>query len=167
MDINMVIKTYEPLVLKLVSQYQKYFKHGVYPGDHDDLMSEGRIAVWKAATTYRAGNVQFKTYVFSCVKNRFLDLQKLAYGKGKPRYEEWPDMLDVPYDSNLQKLIENQELINILSQEERDLVLFFFSGGTFHELWRAVKIDKSILQKEVHQCLTRIQRKLKSNASVF
>lgn len=167
----MVIKTYEPLVLKLVSQYQKYFKNRMYPGDSEDLMSEGRIAVWKAATTYRTGNVQFKTYVFSCVKNRLLDLQRVAYAKGKPRYDEWPEMFDIPDDSDLQRMVENKELVNVLNDEEQNLVLFFCYGGTFHELWREVcrinKVERKELQREVHQCLTRIQRKLKSNVSGF
>ena len=49
-----------------------YFLNG---GDAEDLLQEGLVAVFKAITSFN-GKSSFKTYVYTCVKNRIFNVIK-------------------------------------------------------------------------------------------
>ena len=49
-----------------------YFLNG---GDSEDLLQEGLFAVFKAITSFN-GKSSFKTYVYTCVKNRIFNVIK-------------------------------------------------------------------------------------------
>ena len=51
-----------------------YFLNG---GDSEDLLQEGLFAVFKAITSFN-GKSSFKTYVYTCVKNRIF--RHIQYG---------------------------------------------------------------------------------------
>ena len=67
--IEELFKCFKP---KVIAISRGYFLIGA---DFDDLIQEGMIAIFNAITTYKP-KVAFKTYVYTCVKNKMLTLVK-------------------------------------------------------------------------------------------
>ncbi len=156
---------------------RSYFLIGA---DHEDLVQEGMIGLYKAIRDYRADR-QASFYVFSelCIKRQIISAIKAATRQkhiplnsyvslNKPLYDDESDrtLLDViqAHVSDPEELFINQEELRsienhikeALSPLERDVLRLFLQGKSYLEI-------SGILQKQVKaidNALQRIKKKM-------
>jgi RNA polymerase sigma factor (sigma-70 family) len=80
-------ETYLPLVETIALEY-----HNTPNASHDDLVSEGRMALLKAARSFDPARGNFVSYASTAVRNRLNDL----YEKQVRRAEAFPVSIDSP-----------------------------------------------------------------------
>lgn len=144
-------------------------------GDVEDLIQVGQIGVFKAITTYK-GKVEFKYYVYKCVKNSVLSAIKksttnknFALNNAIPlaKFVEGDNdknilLADLKFDP-VEKLINTEseeELLNSiknsLSNYENEILSLYLQGYTYVEI--ADKLSKK--PKSIDNALQRIKKKL-------
>ena len=71
-DVNAIEQLLERYKYVASAVAHSYFLNG---GDAEDLLQEGMIAVFNAINTFN-GKASFKSYVYTCVKNKIITLIK-------------------------------------------------------------------------------------------
>ncbi|MBE5737916.1 MAG: sigma-70 family RNA polymerase sigma factor [Clostridiales bacterium] len=149
-----------------------YFLNG---GDAEDLLQEGMIAVFNAINTFN-GKASFKSYVYTCVKNKIITLIKQSNRyKNQPlnNYISFSGFLEGDADKNElltdfsfgpEEVIINteaeNELKNIitktLSEYEHDILVYYLKGYSYREI--SEKFNKK--EKSIDNALQRIRKKI-------
>lgn len=144
-------------------------------GDVEDLVQLGQIAVFKAITTFN-GKVEFKYYVYKCVKNAVITAIKNANAlKNQPlnNYISLTGVLDGDQDKtglvadvksdpeqsliNVESEMElNDKIKNILSKYENEILSLYLKGYSYTEI--GLKLNKNT--KSIDNALQRIKNKL-------
>lgn len=149
-----------------------YFLTG---GDSEDLLQEGMFAVFKAITTFN-GKASFKSYVYTCVKNRiFSVIKKFNRLKNQPLnnyislsgfIEGDNDKTEIVIDSgfgpedvyiNTETANELKTLIkDTLSDYEFTILKLYLKGYSHKE----ISLDLQKKEKSIDNALQRIRKKL-------
>ena len=103
--IDLIIQKYEPLIKKIAFSFFSSYKYMNI--DYDDLVQEGRIALYNATKSYNASkDVLFYTYAISSIKKTMLKILKnLSSNKNKANVNNFN--LDYCYD------VSNGDIENI------------------------------------------------------
>ena len=137
---------------------RSYFLMG---GAKEDLLQEGMIGVYKAIITFNSDKAEFKSYVYSCVKNSILScIKKYNTKKNTPLNEylslsaftEGDGKTDIIKDAKFgpEELFiyrESESELNssvrkILTDTEFEIFNYYISGYTYNQ------ISEIILSKE-------------------
>ena len=162
-----LVAKYQPLLVKQASICSQR------ESDRDELMHEGRLALYRAAVTYRAETaVPFPAYAATCVRNAMISWMR----KQTPNYVVSLDALrenadwDVAsYDGyqndpagKLMQVEEEQQLkkkwAQLLSSYEYQVFTLYFGGLSTSAI--AGKIGKD--EKSVNNALSRAMHKLRA-----
>ena len=151
-----------------------YFLAG---GDSEDLVQEGMFAVFSAINSF-SGKTNFKSYVYTCVKNRIFTVIKMSKRqKNQPlnnyiSLSGWSDndsdkteiVIDSafgPEERYINKETE-KELINTiqntLSEYEFEILRLYLKGYSYSEI--ETKLSKK--KKSIDNALQRIRKKILS-----
>ena len=76
--IDIMIGKYEPIIRTMASSFS--YNYNV---EMDDLVQEGRIAVYKSINTYKDNKALFYTYVMVAIKNAMLSFCNKEFNKNK------------------------------------------------------------------------------------
>jgi len=127
----------------------------------DDLLSEARLAALFAVRTYsKKKQTKLTTYIFSCVRNHFINLSK----KERANRLIYCDPQDLPevavrdpsHDYDAQEMLKK-----ILNKDEMGVFYdYIIEGKTLKE----ISEDKRIEVWKVHRSFTRIVQNYKSIA---
>lgn len=151
---------------------RSYFLSG---GDTEDLLQEGLFAVFKAINTFN-GKASFKTYVYTCVKNRIFTIVKSSKtNKNMPldNYLSLSGDIDNDIDKteriicnafdpeqeciNTESEIELKKIINEnLSEFEYKILFYYLKGYSYREI--SAIINKK--EKSIDNAIQRIRKKL-------
>lgn len=151
-----------------------YFLNG---GDSEDLLQEGLFALFKAITSFN-GKSKFKSYVYTCVKNRIFTIIKSSNAfKNQPlnNYISLSSGIDVDSDCDKnQIIIDNQfgpeevfiniesekelkKVLNeILSDYEYTILLSYLKGFSYREIGQM--LNKK--EKSIDNAIQRIRKKI-------
>ena len=151
-----------------------YFLNG---GDSEDLLQEGLFAVFKAITSFN-GKSSFKTYVYTCVKNRIFNVIKSSN-----RYKNLPlnnylslsgsfdndsdaDKTEIIVDKhfgpeeiyiNAEAESELKSIINkVLSKFEYEILVYYLKGYSYREI--SERVEKK--EKSIDNAIQRIRKKI-------
>ena len=151
-----------------------YFLNG---GDSEDLLQEGLFAVFKAITSFNAKS-SFKTYVYTCVKNRIFNVIKSSNRyKNQPlnNYLSLSGSFDSDGDADKTEIIidkhfgpeeiylnaeaenELKSIINkVLSKFEYEILICYLKGYSYREI--SDKVGKK--EKAIDNAIQRIRKKI-------
>ena len=151
-----------------------YFLNG---GDAEDLLQEGLVAVFKAITSFN-GKSSFKTYVYTCVKNRIFNVIKSSNRyKNLPlnNYLSLSGSIDSDNDADKNEIIVDKHFgpeevyINaeaeselksiiekVLSKFEYQILVYYLKGYSYREI--SEKIGKK--EKSIDNAIQRIRKKI-------
>lgn len=166
---DVLVERYKSTVASIT---RSYFLIG---GDKEDLLQEGMIAMYSAMNSYN-GQVTFKSYVYTCVKNRIVSLIKSSNNqKNKPlnnyvslsgSVDGDADKTEIIVDSgfgpeeifiNRETVIElNQKIKKVLSEYEYTILSQYLTGLSYAQI--AEKIGEKV--KSIDNALQRIRQKL-------
>lgn len=166
---DVLVERYKSTVASIT---RSYFLIG---GDKEDLLQEGMIAMYSAMNSYN-GQVTFKSYVYTCVKNRIVSLIKISNNqKNKPlnnyvslsgSVDGDADKTEIIIDSgfgpeeifiNRETVIElNQKIKKVLSEYEYTILSQYLTGLSYAQI--AEKIGEKV--KSIDNALQRIRQKL-------
>ena len=149
-----------------------YFLSG---GDSEDLLQEGLFAVFKAISSFNA-KANFKTFVYTCVKNRIFSVIKSSN-----RYKNLPlnnylslsggseDQIDKnkiiidnnfsPEESYINLEAENElknKISQVLSDYEYKILVHYLKGYSYRELAEMF----SRTEKSIDNAIQRIRKKI-------
>ncbi|MCL2397833.1 MAG: sigma-70 family RNA polymerase sigma factor [Defluviitaleaceae bacterium] len=163
----------------LLARYKNFVKKAVRPyfiigADHEDLVQEGMIGLYKAIREYRSTSTKkeasFASFAAACIKNQILTAIKNASRKKHSPlntyisiHQDNPEILHItdPAADPAQALLHQeaktaiQTLSASLSPLESAILTHFLSGLSYAEI--AEKIDATT--KSVDNALSRIRRK--------
>jgi RNA polymerase sporulation-specific sigma factor len=134
----------------------------------EDLMQEGMLAFFNAINTYKIGdgNMSFKNYFSLCVKNRVIDVIRVAKRRKlikKQEDFELEEELRTPDDPGNMLIFDEDErefykkISKILSDLEFRIVVMYLEGMTYAEICESTGRNK----KSVDNTLQRSKNKLK------
>ena len=151
-----------------------YFLNG---GDAEDLLQEGLVAVFKAITSFN-GKSSFKTYVYTCVKNRIFNVIKSSNRyKNLPlnNYLSLSGSLDSDSDSDKNEIIVDKHfgpeevyinaeaenelksiISKVLSKFEYQILVYYLKGYSYREI--SENIGKK--EKAIDNAIQRIRKKI-------
>ncbi|MBQ3115685.1 MAG: sigma-70 family RNA polymerase sigma factor [Clostridia bacterium] len=167
--IDVLVERYKRTVASIT---RSYFLIG---GDKEDLLQEGMIALYSAMNTFN-GQVGFKSYVYTCVKNRILTLIKSSNNqKNKPLnnyvslsggVDGDADKSEIIVDSgfgpeetfiNREAVQElNEKIKKTLSEYEYTILTHYLKGLSYSQIAEEVK-EKV---KSIDNAIQRIRQKL-------
>ncbi|MFB1051357.1 RNA polymerase sporulation sigma factor SigH [Paraliobacillus sp. JSM ZJ581] len=150
--------------------------------DHDDIVQEGMIGLYKAIRDYRQDKLSsFKVFAELCITRQIITAIKTATRQkhmplnsyvslDKPVYDEESErtLLDVLVNATVtddpQELLVNQErygilegkLAEVLSELEREVLALYLDGQTYQEISGELKRHV----KSIDNALQRVKRKL-------
>ncbi len=155
------------------SVVRRYFLVG---GDMDDLMQEGMMGVVNAINSFNENKGEFKSYVYSCVKNRIITCIKTYNAiKNKPLkdYVSLSGGLDDgdktliiqdpklgPEDLFIENESEkelNEKIKDLLSDTEYKILSLYVEGLSYGQI--SAKTNKNV--KAVDNAIQRIRKKLR------
>lgn len=174
--LDFLIKKYRTFVR---AKARTYFLIGA---DHEDIMQEGMIGLYKAIRDYKGDKrSSFRAFAELCVTRQIITAIKTATRQkhiplnsyvslDKPIYDEESErtLLDILADADTiddpQDLIVNQEkyddmegkLAEVLSGLEREVLALYLDGRTYQEI--SVELQRHV--KSIDNALQRVKRKL-------
>ncbi|MCZ0703494.1 RNA polymerase sporulation-specific sigma factor [Natronobacillus azotifigens] len=174
--LDFLIKKYKTFVR---AKARTYFLIGA---DHEDIMQEGMIGLYKAIRDYKGDKrSSFRAFAELCVTRQIITAIKTATRQkhiplnsyvslDKPIYDEESErtLLDILADADTiddpQDLIVNQEkyddmegkLAEVLSGLEREVLALYLDGRTYQEI--SVELQRHV--KSIDNALQRVKRKL-------
>lgn len=152
---------------------RSYFLVG---GAEEDLLQEGMIGLYRAIITYDESKGNFKTFVYTCVKNNIISLVKKSKAKKNEPLNEYislsgfvdgdsdkslfiqdgkfgPEDLFIYKESETELEDKLKEKLSIIEYQIFDL---YIKGATYAQI--SEKVGKS--QKSVDNSLQRIKKKI-------
>ena len=171
-DVNAIEQLLERYKYVASAVAHSYFLNG---GDAEDLLQEGMIAVFNAINTFN-GKASFKSYVYTCVKNKIITLIKQSNRyKNQPlnNYISFSGFLEGDADKNElltdfgfgpEEMIINIEaenelkeiILKTLSEYEHDILVYYLKGYSYREI--SEKFNKK--EKSIDNALQRIRKKI-------
>lgn len=161
--VNIMVKKYEPLIVNFA---RKYFVQLKYQGaDMTDLVQEGRIAVFKALSSYDPNSVSiFFTYVTICIERRFITYCRnlgankyspLNYSVSDDCLYEIKDYSCEPYNIVIRNNEENSimEFKNSLDFVDSNIFELRYNGFSYKEISELLDISISAVSR--HLCKIR------------
>ena len=161
--VNIMVKKYEPLIVNFA---RKYFVQLKYQGaDMTDLVQEGRIAVFKALSSYDPNSVSiFFTYVTICIERRFITYCRnlgankyspLNYSVSDDCLYEIKDYSCEPYNIVIRNNEENSimEFKNSLGFVDSSIFELRYNGFSYKEISELLDISISAVSR--HLCKIR------------
>ena len=153
---------------------RSYFLIG---GAKEDLLQEGMIGVYRAISTFDTSKAEFKTYVYTCVKNSILSCIKKSKTKKNQPLNEYVSLSGyVEGDSDKSFIIQDNKLgpeelfihreseneLNeivkkILTKTEYEIFQCYIKGDTYSQISEQTK--RSI--KSVDNAIQRIKKKIR------
>lgn len=143
-------------------------------GDHDDLIQEGMLGLFKAIRDYRAEKGSFEVFANVCISrqlysaiqasnrqkhvplNSYVELSpRLGESAGDPK-EKSPEELLIDQE-NIRNLFS--EIQKVLSPKEQDILQAYLDGQSYAEIAEAQK--KTV--KAIDNALQRIRKKIRKN----
>ena len=176
----------EPALVYLLNKYKNFVRskarsYFLIGADHEDIVQEGMIGLFKAIRDYREDRLSsFRAFAELCITRQIITAIKTATRQkhiplnsyvslNKPIYDEESDrtLLDViteGYLANPEDVLINREdmsLIEVriaqsLSPLERQVLAKYLQGKSYQEISRDMK--RQI--KSIHNALQRVKRKL-------
>ena len=176
----------EPALVYLLNKYKNFVRskarsYFLIGADHEDIVREGRIGLFKAIRDYREDRLSsFRAFAELCITRQIITAIKTATRQkhiplnsyvslNKPIYDEESDrtLLDViteGYLANPEDVLINREdmsLIEVriaqsLSPLERQVLAKYLQGKSYQEISRDMK--RQI--KSIDNALQRVKRKL-------
>ena len=172
---DFLLSKYRNFVLAIA---RSYFLIGA---DHEDIIQEGMIGLFKAIRDYKNGNAAiFSTFAHMCIKRQIITAIKSANRKkhlplntyislNKTVYDDEQEttLLNVISDSNEpnpEKIYIEKEIFagtknsiySLLSPYESDVLEKYLCGKSYSDI--AVELDKT--EKSIDNALQRIKRKI-------
>ena len=158
MEVGQIIVMFDPLVSMLASRYKN-----VKGTTIDDFLQEGRVAVWKAISSYDGSkSVLFETYVSHCINNAMLDfVRKQNSAANSVINSAIP--LDEIHESDIEDLtnIDAERLVmskQLISDYENKVLDLYIEGNSYEKI--ANSLGKSI--KNIDNTLQQIKKKIKN-----
>lgn len=133
------------------------------PGaDTEDLLQEVFLAVWRRSSLYRPERGEPLTWLFAILRNKVIDHRRRA--SARPRYEE----LDVERveasvpaaDPGDGRMVLEQALVVLRSEERRALEMTYFAGLTYEEAATALEVPLGTLKSRISTGLRRLREAL-------
>ena len=176
----------EPALVYLLNKYKNFVRskarsYFLIGADHEDIVQEGMIGLFKAIRDYREDNLSsFRAFAELCITRQIITAIKTATRQkhiplnsyvslNKPIYDEESDrtLLDViteGYLANPEDVLINREdmsLIEVriaqsLSPLERQVLAKYLQGKSYQEISR----DMNRQIKSIDNALQRVKRKL-------
>lgn len=120
----------------------------------DDLLAEVRECIWKGIVTFKkTGDANFKTYINSCVNNRFKTLARLSQTKKATSLDYYDDVYDsvgvmesYTLDTGeiaFERKQKFEKYLNALSGFERTVLSKMIVGSTLSEIEDKTKAPRS------------------------
>ena len=180
--LDFLIKKYKVFVR---AKARTYFLIGA---DHEDIMQEGMIGLYKAIRDYKGDKLSsFRAFAELCVTRQIITAIKTATRQkhiplnsyvsfDKPIYDEESvrTLLDVFTDSDVvddpQDLLINQEkygviegkLAEVLSELEQEVLALYLDGCTYQEI--SFELKRHV--KSIDNALQRVKRKLERHLNL-
>lgn len=150
-----------------------YFLNG---GDSEDLIQEGLFAVFKAISSFNA-KANFKTYVYTCVKNRIFSVIKssnrnknlplnnylsISGGVESDNLDKNKAIIDKnfsPEETYINLEAENElkgKISKVLSEYEYKILVYYLKGYSYRELGEMF----SKKEKSIDNAIQRIRKKI-------
>ncbi len=155
-----VINRYMPYIKSVAARFNQF--------ESEDLIQEGRMAVFSAAEVFDGDKASFSTFVKLCINRAVGDYVKAFSVKKRIPQKLITSIedLELSIDENPEKLVidkESYDLLGVklkerLSDLEYKVLREFLSGGSYIESAQKLKIS----QKSFDNALKRIRNKLKS-----
>ncbi|MFD2627115.1 RNA polymerase sporulation sigma factor SigH [Salibacterium salarium] len=176
----------------LINKYKNFVRakarsYFLIGGDHEDIVQEGMIGLYKAIRDYKGDKLSsFRAFAELCITRQIITAIKTATRQkhmplnsyvslDKPLYEEESErtLLDVLYSSNIsnpEELIVNREEFNdiewkigeILSDLEQKVLMLYVDGRSYQEI--SYELKRHV--KSIDNALQRVKRKLEKYVEV-
>ncbi len=167
--IDVLVERYKSTVASIT---RSYFLIG---GDKEDLLQEGMIAMYSAMNSYN-GQVSFKNYVYTCVKNKIVSLIKSSNNQKNKPLNNYVSLSGAP-DNDADKsgiIVDggfgpeetfinseafnelNAKIKDTLSQYEYKILTHYLMGLSYAQI--AEKIGEKV--KSIDNAIQRIRQKL-------
>lgn len=170
----------------LIYKYKNFVKakaraYFLIGADHEDIVQEGMIGLYKAIRDYRQDKLSsFRAFAELCITRQIITAIKTATRQkhiplnsyislNKPIYDEEPDrtLMDVISGAKVsdpeELIISREEFISIenkinelLSDLEQEVLISYLQGKSYQEI--AVDLDRHV--KSIDNALQRVKRKL-------
>ncbi|RSL28770.1 RNA polymerase sporulation sigma factor SigH [Salibacterium salarium] len=170
----------------LINKYKNFVRakarsYFLIGGDHEDIVQEGMIGLYKAIRDYKGDKLSsFRAFAELCITRQIITAIKTATRQkhmplnsyvslDKPLYEEESErtLLDVLCSSNIsdpEELIVNREEFNdielkigeILSELEQKVLMLYLDGRSYQEI--SYELKRHV--KSIDNALQRVKRKL-------
>ncbi|SDJ09463.1 RNA polymerase sporulation sigma factor SigH [Natribacillus halophilus] len=163
---------------------RSYFLMGA---DHEDIMQEGMIGLYKAIRDFKGGRLSsFRAFAELCITRQIITAVKAATRQkhaplnsyvslDKPIYDEESDrtLMDIVCGtivSNPEEVLLNREEMNdleyriaqVLSELEQKVLQLYLDGHSYQEISTAVNVH----MKSIDNALQRVKRKLERYAQI-
>lgn len=155
-----VINRYMPYIKTVAAKFGQF--------ESEDLIQEGRMAVFSAAETFNGEKASFSTFVKLCINRAVGDYVKAFSVKKRIPQKLITSIedLELSIDENPEKLVIDKESYDLLGKKlkerlsdlEYKVLREFLSGGSYADSSEKLKIS----QKSYDNALKRIRNKLKS-----
>lgn len=179
---NILIKKYQQLVH---SKASSYFLKGA---DHEDLIQEGMIGLFKAIRDYKHEKlIPFRAFAEVCITRQIITAIKnstrqkhiplntyVSLNKPMANEESEKTLIDILKDLkaiNPEELVIKQEALfdielkmkEILTDLERNVLMFYLNGQSYKEMSK--EFNRSV--KAIDNALTRVKKKLEKYREIL
>ncbi|SFF00988.1 RNA polymerase sporulation sigma factor SigH [Alteribacillus iranensis] len=176
----------------LINKYKNFVRakaksYFLIGGDHEDIVQEGMIGLYKAIRDYRGDKLSsFRAFAELCITRQIITAIKTATRQkhmplnsyislDKPLYDEESErtLLDVLCGSRVsdpEELFINQEQVDdiegkireILSELEQKVLMLYLDGRSYQEI--SGELNRHV--KSIDNALQRVKRKLERHVEV-
>ncbi len=160
-----LLESFDPLLrsecARVISQFPET------KGDEEEILQEGRLAIYSAAMAYKDGEVTFGLYAKICVRNRLISyLRRLRSAKRRKERAAAREVSEKPTHGIVtSEAISYDRLMALLEDEasayEKRVFLMYIEKKSYAEIAQAVGKD----EKSVGNAITRVKAKLKKRLS--
>lgn len=170
---DFMLNKYDPLIKKIATSLCNSYK--LYNLDYEELLQEGRFALYKAINTYDENReILFFTYVFSSVKKAMLKvIQTLNNNKNKALFyhEDLDDCYLIPSsdDDNIDLIIDSEFYNNIIyiksKLKDLDSQIFElkYNGFSYRDISELLGIPIKLVDNRMTQIRNKIKKYLLLN----
>ena len=153
-----VLEQYEPMISASIRKLNIY-------RNHDTFRQAGRVALWQAWTRFDEAKGNFTPFAYRSIRGAMLDEIKKENSIEENIAQVEVDLLEnetnIIYDVYFGETNGLEEVLNILSITERELVqLLFFDGFTLAECAEIIGISVAAIKKRRGRMLGKLRSKL-------
>ena len=151
-DVDLIIKSAEPIIFYHLHRTKFW---DIFPNYRDDMLQEGRMAVWEAAKKYN-GKALFSTFAHTLVRNTLYNyVNKMKLFKEKNLTVPLTEAL---IESN-EKVEEDTFIIDYIYEDpNKDILIDYFVLRLSQEV---VAKRNSLSQQRISQIVTEFRERVK------